>query len=1179
MNESNLKENLTDKFVGSFRKISFPTPSPLARFWIAVVIVVVGGVVAFTQSPRPDALRPPPWLISTAWWRYPLEWNAANRLPKIECSLNAIQALPNSTSIWAVGNKGMVANSADGGKTWIKKGLGTTQVRLEASPAPSVSPAASPSPTPPPTTQSFLDWPDLIPSASAAQLREGQVPAPSSTPTPALDDAARELLEIENRFRSSQPTPDARRNGAASARQQGAGAPAASAFPTPLAGSGITATVLTQPSPEVEQLIAVRFVDDNQGEAVGNWGSRYVTSDSGNSWTRRLLTQFFAAADGAEFILEEGPLRSLYLGPRSDQDLIYLPDQGQTTDFCAVTSSGRMFDVTKSRFELVANGPVQEFNAFYVLKREPRLGAVTTQYVWATAPGGIIYRSLNLSTWEKFRTPTVDDLYGVFFIDENRGWVTGSNGAILTTSDGGTTWSKQTSGTTAQLNAVNFLPDGRYGWIAGSNGLILSTDDGGATWVHRTQGREATGRYLKFPAPWFFLGLCLAALLVWRRPKASDAPPEESVADVLVSDRPIEEAAGDVLAFNAIARGLSRFLRNENTLPPLTIAITGQWGTGKSSLMNLLRADLRAYKFRPIWFNAWHHQKEEHMLASLLENIKLQAVPRWWNTRGLLFRARLLGIRGVRHWLPVLLLAFFIYVVGVYYYYAPAAFANTLKLPLTLVDVVAVLPILAGVVTFVGAVWRGITAFGVKPASLLAGVSNSVSIRGLEAQTSFRQKFAEQFNDVTRALGSRSLLIFIDDLDRCRPENVLETLEAINFLTTSGECFVVIGMAREYVERCVGRAFNEVAQEMVDDLQNDVKESAEGIAREKRIEFARQYLDKLVNIEVPVPAPRQSQSLALLVASTRDAEPGRPLGRWSEFRLALVRLVEERWRVVPVLLITGAVLVLGYYLARGLVGAPPAQPNDDSLAATGTATPQPTLAPTPIARLTPSRNPTPIPTATPTPTPDTERSIVVSGSRAIFSPGVLPLLALVALSWLGFTILTRKPGLVVKDSPRFVEALEIWHPLVFARQGTPRATKRFMNFVRYLAMRQRQQNDSQSPIKQFLASLKDTLTGIKTSEQVNADAVTAESGARQIPDEVLVALAALQHLNPECLGDQPGPASSPEEVWPRAISATNPLRPLFEKAREDHEAKFGNWAMLNQYRERFLEMTANVQVR
>jgi predicted KAP-like P-loop ATPase len=87
------------------------------------------------------------------------------------------------------------------------------------------------------------------------------------------------------------------------------------------------------------------------------------------------------------------------------------------------------------------------------------------------------------------------------------------------------------------------------------------------------------------------------------------------VAELLVSDRPLQAGEPDPLEFNAVAFGLSRFLRNENTQPPLTIAITGEWGTGKSSLMNLLQADLKRYGFRPVWFNAWYHQKSASAFA------------------------------------------------------------------------------------------------------------------------------------------------------------------------------------------------------------------------------------------------------------------------------------------------------------------------------------------------------------------------------------------------------------------------------------------------------------------------------------------------------------------------------------------------------------------------------------
>src|ERR1044072_4203617 len=192
------------------------------------------------------------------------------------------------------------------------------------------------------------------------------------------------------------------------------------------------------------------------------------------------------------------------------------------------------------------------------------------------------------------------------------------------------------------------------------------------------------------------------------------------------------------------------------------------------------------------------------MLASLLENIKLQAVPRWWTNRGLVFRARLLKIRGWRNWLPLLALLFLIYVLVIIYFMSPGVstsdlVTNLTELPSTpaaAAGLIKYLPLIAGLVTFLGAVWRGITAFGVKPASLLAGVSPGGSICGVGGAGRVRQKFGVEFADVTRALGNRSMLIFIDDLDRCRPENVLETLEAVNFLTTSGDCFVVIGMGR-----------------------------------------------------------------------------------------------------------------------------------------------------------------------------------------------------------------------------------------------------------------------------------------------------------------------------------------------------------------------------------------------
>ncbi|SMG64791.1 protein containing KAP P-loop domain, partial [methanotrophic bacterial endosymbiont of Bathymodiolus sp.] len=53
-----------------------------------------------------------------------------------------------------------------------------------------------------------------------------------------------------------------------------------------------------------------------------------------------------------------------------------------------------------------------------------------------------------------------------------------------------------------------------------------------------------------------------------------------------------------------------------------------------------------------------------------------------------------------------------------------------------------------------------------------------------------RYQLAREFNEVTSALDLGRMIIFIDDLDRCAKENVLEVLEAINFLVTSGHCYI-----------------------------------------------------------------------------------------------------------------------------------------------------------------------------------------------------------------------------------------------------------------------------------------------------------------------------------------------------------------------------------------------------
>ena len=56
------------------------------------------------------------------------------------------------------------------------------------------------------------------------------------------------------------------------------------------------------------------------------------------------------------------------------------------------------------------------------------------------------------------------------------------DGTILRTTNGGTTWTSQSSGTTNYLNGVSFT-DANTGTVVGDNGTILRTTNGGTNWT------------------------------------------------------------------------------------------------------------------------------------------------------------------------------------------------------------------------------------------------------------------------------------------------------------------------------------------------------------------------------------------------------------------------------------------------------------------------------------------------------------------------------------------------------------------------------------------------------------------------------------------------------------------------------------------------------------------------
>ncbi len=1217
---------------------------------LLLVLALVSTFAAFFQPPDRNPAEHPAF-PSLEWLLQPIEQNAELRLPAISSHLNDVFVVPDTDHVWVVGDTGMILHSYDAGITWERV--------LEAQPEKAAGYL--------PGHRKSMAWgdfdiqlPDVTRKAYAAEAPKKTIPNIKISPR---DTAAQNQPPLKNQI-APEPNTNIRQSAPPRIQQQ------SSVDPDRQAAAG---QIFVEPyyRQRPVDFYAVQFVDEKRGWAVGSEGAIVFTQDGGENWAiielnyKGALYALQIFPDGNRgWAAGEGGVLLNYQDPKPIWVEIERADSGPRNDLYALgmTPDGRQgWAVGSSLILRYQNNSWQpdtilpflpgSFLSDIWMKENGTEG-------WVVASGGVIFRYRD-GQWRleaDDRRVTDADLYGVWFRpDGNQGLIVGQGGTILRTTDTDQGWQIVDSGTEEDLLAVSFFPDGRRGWAVGKSGTILFSDNGGTRWIKQTRQfsmdllDEAAGKpeYRRYPAPWYYLFLAmLLSLFVWtlsRQPRkkqvraaAGDSYIEKkgddrsfaeeaiSVADEMVSDRPLGLDDPDPLDFKTIARGLSRFLRNKNTKPPLTIAVTGEWGSGKSTLMNMLREDLMRWGFRPIWFNAWHHQTEEHFLASLLESIRKQAVPRLLTLRGLRFRFRLLWFRSHWYWLSIMALAL-LTAFGIGYLrhdresrttllfyglslvspkgdvpqdlkkHSPVAvtewmisqleenrvrpevvdhlrilqeekqqqdnkfFKNDFVLLTALEEkgnfkltarekriirkladeefgepkfrwdtFLATLMGGGGLGGFILLLLKGMTAFGAAPASVITSLSGRMSIRRMRAAVGLRQRFASEFDLVTKALHPHTLLLVVDDLDRCKPESVLNILETVNFLASSGDCFIVLGMDPAWVVSCVGERFKDVAAQILEEREaalyeadhhknalgpsageDSIVEDSElsGDGTRRVAVFARRYLEKLVNVEVPVPVPESGQTRKLLTQGKQESEDR------STAALLIKGIQFALRRFGPLVLIAG-MLIGGYLVGHNLGQEKMKQVKEQKRIFQETR--QEALAKE-------DRKPE---------KPDVagdrgggiERT-VADNSGHFVAPGIAgslyalrdlswPMIALIAFIFVIalFGLFQLPPDPEVEDSPEFASALEIWHPWVIIKRQTPRSVKRYKNRVRYFAMRLRRDEEPQPAWKRLMLRFKKPSAEEGEPKETPPDEVPLQ-------EPLLVALGAIHHCNNHWIED------------------------------------------------------------
>ncbi|MGI8467600.1 MAG: WD40/YVTN/BNR-like repeat-containing protein [Pyrinomonadaceae bacterium] len=111
------------------------------------------------------------------------------------------------------------------------------------------------------------------------------------------------------------------------------------------------------------------------------------------------------------------------------------------------------------------------------------------------------------AAWTKQNSGTFAWLHSIYFVNEKQGWITGSNGTFLKTSDGGLTWKQTKKFTEDNLRDVYFS-DAQNGWLLCERDIygggefspsyLLKTSDGGETWEKITVTGESRERITRF---------------------------------------------------------------------------------------------------------------------------------------------------------------------------------------------------------------------------------------------------------------------------------------------------------------------------------------------------------------------------------------------------------------------------------------------------------------------------------------------------------------------------------------------------------------------------------------------------------------------------------------------------------------------------------------------------------
>lgn len=303
------------------------------------------------------------------------------------------------------------------------------------------------------------------------------------------------------------------------------------------------------------------------------------------------------------------------------------------------------------------------------------------------------------------------------------------------------------------------------------------------------------------------------------------------------------ETKVDLLNNEAIAATIIKLLCNRPD-QPVTVGVHGDWGAGKSSVLEMIEAGFEGEEtVLCLKFNGWRFQGFEDAKIALIEGIVTGLIEK----RPALTKAAE-AVKDVFrriHWLKVAKKA------------GGLALTAFTGIP-TPDQIQAIVGTLEGFLVDPAklATKDNVTAAIDGVNGLLKPASESASTNVPEEINAFRKAF----DDLLKKAGVEQLVVLIDDLDRCLPDTAIETLEAVRLFVFTSRTAFVVAADEAMIEYAVRRHFP--------DLPDTTGPQT----------YARNYLEKLIQVPFRIPALGDTETriyvtLLLVGAELGDGDP------------------------------------------------------------------------------------------------------------------------------------------------------------------------------------------------------------------------------------------------------------------------------------------------------------------